>query len=328
MGIIRPSTLTLQGKEIEVTYCDLRQATLKFYEENPRIYSFIYKNEEFVSQEQIEDRLSDLDHVKQLVQSIKANGGLIDPLIVRQGDNVVLEGNSRLAAYRILAKTDPIKWGKVKCCLLPSDIDKRLIFALLGEYHIIGRKDWAPYEQAGYLWRRCHKQGTLPEEIARDMGLSVREIKHLVEVYSFMVQQEDQDVSRWSYYDEYLKSRKIKEARSKFPEIDKTVVAQIKAGQIPKADDIRKKLAKIVTDDKLTKTFSEKKGSLDRCFEKYLRKGANNHLYKILNKFRTTILDPEIKSELLEMPEDHLKRCKFELDKIWTGIHRLLKKIE
>ena len=97
---------------------------------------------------------------------------------------------------------------------------------------------------------------------------------------------------------------------------------------IPKADDIRKKLAKIAEDDKLVKTFTERKGSLDRCFEKFLRKSSNNHLYKVLNKFRTTILDPEIKKELLEMPADHREKCKFELDKIWNGINRLLKKIE
>ena len=49
MGLDRAGTITLQGKEIEVTYREMRQANLRFYEENPRIYSFIYKNEEFTN---------------------------------------------------------------------------------------------------------------------------------------------------------------------------------------------------------------------------------------------------------------------------------------
>jgi hypothetical protein len=152
------SSLTLAGREIPVIHRFLSQVALKFYPENPRIYSMISADEKTPSQLEIEHRLGDMDHVKQLVQSIRANGGLLDPIIVRDGDCVVLEGNSRLAAYRLLAKSDPIKWGKVKCCLLPSTIEESLIFALLGEYHIIGRKDWAPYEQAGYLYRRGEKR--------------------------------------------------------------------------------------------------------------------------------------------------------------------------
>ncbi len=94
------------------------------------------------------------EHVKELKESIKSNGGLIDPIIVRDGDFVVLEGNSRLAAYRILYKTDPIKWAKIKVTLLPKDIPESAVFTLLGQYHIVGKDPWDPYEQAGYLYRR------------------------------------------------------------------------------------------------------------------------------------------------------------------------------
>lgn len=54
----------------------------------------------------------------------KQNCGLIDSLIVRDGDFTVLEGNNRLAAYRLLCRTDAVTWGKVKCKLLPADIDE------------------------------------------------------------------------------------------------------------------------------------------------------------------------------------------------------------
>ena len=56
-----------------------------------------------------------MDHVKGLVHSIRTHGGLIDPVLVRDTDYVVLEGNSRLAAYRLLAKIGPYSMGTHSC---------------------------------------------------------------------------------------------------------------------------------------------------------------------------------------------------------------------
>ena len=53
---------------------------------------------------------------------------------------VVLEGNSRLAAYRILKIEDPITWSKIDCKILSSDISEEFIFILLGNFHITGKK--------------------------------------------------------------------------------------------------------------------------------------------------------------------------------------------
>ena len=79
-------------------------------------------------------------------------GGLLEPIIVRR--NVVLEGNSRLAAYRMLAEKDPIKWADIRCNVLPDDTSDDVVFSLLGTLHIIGKTPWSPFEQAGYLYRR------------------------------------------------------------------------------------------------------------------------------------------------------------------------------
>ena len=126
-------TLTLGGEEIPVRNGYLQIHDLSFYAENPRIYSLIQRPGVEPSQDEIFNRLRGLDHVKQLIQSIRANGGLTDPMLVRDEDFVVLEGNSRLAAYRELARNDAIKWGQAKVRLLPADISEKLVFALLGE---------------------------------------------------------------------------------------------------------------------------------------------------------------------------------------------------
>lgn len=322
-------SLTLSGKEIPVRTGYLAVGDLRFYPENPRLYSIVCSGEEEPSQAVIQKRLSGMEHVKQLVQSIRANGGLTDPLIVRDGDLVVLEGNSRLAAYRILAGNDPIKWGKVKATLLPKDISDNLVFALLGEYHIIGKKDWAPYEQAGYLYRRCKNYGITPAAMAAEMGLSTRTVGHLIDVYTFMVKHGDDVVERWSYYDEFLRHHSITRARGEIPEIDGVFVEKVKSGEIPKAVDVREKLTKIAAEGgKVLKAFVTDEGSFENCYDRAIARGADNVWYKRLNKFREQLADPDLKDVFLEMNEAHRKKCVFELKKITRITDGLLAKIE
>jgi len=150
-----------------------------------------------------------MEHVKFLIQDIKENGGLTDPIIVRDGPLEVLEGNSRLAAYRQLGERDPVKWGMIKCRVIPEDLDESLIFALLGQYHVTGKKDWAPFEQAGFLYRRHTYHEVEIAQLAVEVGVSKQKVQHLVDTYKFMQDHDDIDTQRWSYYDEYLKNKKI-----------------------------------------------------------------------------------------------------------------------
>lgn len=181
-------TLTIGKQDIAVQELEIEQSKLRFYPDNPRVYSVLQVSDESKpEQAKIQELMCSMEHVKQLKESIKSNGGLIDPVIVRDGDFVVLEGNSRLAAYRLLANIDPIQWGMIKCILLPSDIDDSLIFQLLGQYHIIGRKDWSPFEQAGYLYRR-RKESKMPiEQMAADLGMTKGVAQKYIEVYQFMI---------------------------------------------------------------------------------------------------------------------------------------------
>ena len=57
-----------------------------------------------------------------------------------------------------------------------------------------------------------------------------------------MIKHNDQERDRWSFYDEYLKSAKIKKVRDEYASFDKFIVKQIKTGAIPKAMDLRDKL--------------------------------------------------------------------------------------
>ena len=325
--------MTIRGKEIPIKQAELNQESLKFYAENPRIYSMVYVDGIEPNQDEIQERLCSMDHVNQLVQSIRANGGLIEPLIVRDGDYVVLEGNSRLAAYRNLAKKNAIKWSKVKCTILPANIDDDLIFTLLGQFHIISKKDWSPYEQAGYLWRRNNFHHVTPEQMAAEMGLSKRQIEMLINTYSFMQINSDRDPQHWSYYTEYLKSKNINKARANNPEFDEIVVSKIRNNEIAAAIDVRNKLEPItritgVKGDKLLKKFINGDYSLDECFEKAEASGVTSTLFQRLTRFRTQVSTPDKKKELKQMTGEKKQKCKYELKKIKESVEKLLANIE
>ncbi len=302
---------------------------LQFYLENPRLYSLVRTGGQEPTQEEVQEVLSGMDHVKQLVQSIKDNGGLIDPVIVQGGTNIVLEGNSRLAAYRILAHQDPIKWGKLRAKVLPSDIGEAEIFSLLGEYHIIGKKDWAPFEQAGYLYRRHKVHGVSVEQLARDIKLSQRKISHLISVYQFMLDNDERDIDRWSYYDEYLKSNKINRARAKYPALDELVLAMVKSGEIARAVDVRDDLKKIVeAGGRVLERFATGRKGFEDSVDAAIDKGVGDHSVRHVKRFKDWIGTTDAQEEITALDGEPRHQCLYELRQIQKVVERLLKKLE
>ena len=320
------STLRIRKKDIPVRLGMMKQADLQFYPENPRVYSVITADGESPSQAQIQKALVVLDHVKQLAQSISANGGLTDAVLVRDGDNVVLEGNCRLAAYRLLAGKNPTEFGYIKVQVLPADISETDVFVLLGEYHIIGKKDWAPYEQAGYLYRRHTRQGGSLEDISREVGLSLSDVKRLVGTYTFMVDHKENNPERWSYYYEYLKHRTVRKARGKYPQLDTVVVAKVRSGDIPRAVDVRDRLKVIAASPKALKAFVTKKKSFEHSYAIAESSGAGNVWYKRLRKFRTWLATAEVYGGLSELDKAIYEKCVFELKRIQRTSAKLLDK--
>jgi hypothetical protein len=321
-------TMMIRGQEIPVTTKMMEQARLQFFVDNPRVYSVLRAGGKDPSQEEIQERLQKLEHVKVLREDIRANKGLLDPLIVKSGTLEVIEGNSRLAAYRALAKTQPVVWGLVKCTLLPEDIDESLVFALLGKYHLQGKKDWAPYEQAGFLYRRFHKHNADITMLAKEIGMSVKEVNRLIEVYSFMVNHGENDIDRWSYYDEYLRSNKIRKARAQHPELDDIVVAKIKSKEIAKAVDLRAQLPTICSSPKILSKFVNNTVTLEKAYDSVVSAGGDNVNLKQIKRFRELIIKPETEARLLNSDSRVQKAAIYELGKIEVRIKHLLKKLE
>ena len=321
-------TLLIRGVEIPVRTTTLPQDELRFFVDNPRVYSILRSDGEEPSQQDIERKLLDMDHVKALVQDIKRDGGLTDPVVVRDGGLEVLEGNSRLAAYRALAKTDPIKWGRMKVKLLPADLDEGLIFALLGQYHIKGKKDWAPFEQAGFLYRRSQAHDIDTTQLAQEIGLSKRKVEHLIAVYQFMLDHGEADTARWSYYDEFLKSAIIRKARLAHSNFDDLVVEKIKGGEIARAVDVRDRLPVLCSAPKSLQRFATRSHDFEDAHEHAVEAGADSTPYKKLAKFRQWLAKVEVEAALGHAQGETRKKIQFELDKLATRVDAVRSKLK
>lgn len=304
---------------------------LQFYIDNPRVYSVVRaEGGAEPDQDRIQEVLEGMDHVKRLIHSIKNNGGLTDPLLVRKEDMAVLEGNSRLAAYRSLIRKDPIKWKDVKCDVVQGTITNNDVRALLASYHIIGRKDWDPFEQAGMFYR-WNQEGEGIDTISvavEGMGINSGKIKHWIEVYTLMVNENDTQSHRWSYYDDLLKSSYIKAADQKEPRFIATVISEIKNGSIKKADDIRTKVVAVAkAGGKVVKHFVKSK-NLDQAYDSAVAGGAENVLHNQLKKFRKIISRPEACKNVKRMNKTTIDGCIYELKKIKIQVQHLLEAIE
>ncbi len=319
--------IILRGRELSISVAYVDQTSLRFYTENPRIYSSLWRdNGHEPTQQEIFEVLSRRENVREeLLPSIRANGGLIEPLLVR--DNVVLEGNSRLAAYRMLAQTDSTKWQKVRVRKLPETISDAEVFSLLGEYHIVGRTDWAPFEQAGYLYRRHKQHGMSIEALHQEISsVPKRRIQHMITVYQFMIDAGDRQSNRWSYYDELLKSRRIAKAKELYPEFIDVIVEKIKSLEIERAVDIRDRLPLIVEAGGNTlKRFVQGKASFEHSVADAKDRGAGDYTGRKLRDFRNWLAEEQLGREIANTPDTEKAKLKYELKQIERRIGTLLK---
>lgn len=239
--------ITLAGKDIVVIDKELDQRDLEYYPENPRVFTALRSiDDQEPTQEQIQKIMMAQDHVKVLQQNIKAHGGLMIPIVVK--GRVVIEGNSRLAAYRRLAREDPQKWAKIRCSILPEDFDQEMIDMLLCNTHIIGQTPWSPFEKAGQLYRTKERSRKRVGVIAGELGMKESEVQMLINVYQAMMNADDIRPTKWSFYFELFKNPAIKKADKDNPELNLVgqIIDKIKHDELDDAHQDIRDIAKVV----------------------------------------------------------------------------------
>lgn len=302
----------------------LLQRDLEFFIDNPRVYSMFDRSVSEPSQSDMESKLCECDDVRELRDSIEENGGLTVPIIVCK--NVVIEGNRRLAAYRMLLKKDPEKWAYIPAEILPDDTPESAILIYLGQIHIVGQKDWAPFEQAGFLYRSLKTTGMSAKALSESTTVKQGTVKKMVSIYEFMIENDDQESKHWSYYEQYLTNKYIKKARETDDRLDKKIVIDIKAGRITDAKkEIREQLGAICKSSssaQLISDYVENKQTLKACFESIDEHDADAH--RILNRFRSKCLDPNFRSAVIYSTGSDKENFRNDLNNIKTSIDIML----
>ena len=319
-------SLRIRGKDIPIRIGEMPVSDLRFFAENPRIYSILWSDGDEPDQVEIYEKLKQFDHVKELMRDIKLNGGLLEPIIVQDGKFEVLEGNRRLAAYKMLCENNSIKWGNIKVSLLPEDVSEEDVFALLGQYHIKGRVDWSPYEQANFLYRRYKKHSITKNALAKDIGLSPSKVGKLINTYELMLKHNVQDVSKWSYFEVYYASPGIRKIAQKTPEIEDRFLSDVKLGKITQAVDVREKMGKLdKAPTSVVKAYVKGTISLDQAYERAVNSGGTNQIYNQLHKFREWFIQPDVLSNAKDADEAAGKKIGFELKKIEQRLNQVKK---
>ena len=161
----------------------MKVSDLAFDVENPRLPEFGLTGN--ATEDDVIQILWKVMDVKELVMSIAASGFFQhEPLIVAQedGKNVVIEGNRRLAAVKILLEPTLAKSLQTDVPVITEDARKALqelptvrgtrkdAWRYLGFKHVNGPAKWSSYAKSRYIADVHRNFGVQLEDIAKQIG--------------------------------------------------------------------------------------------------------------------------------------------------------------
>lgn len=213
--------IVINKVRVQIRGMDIPLSKVQLDPLNPRLANTVSVNHregDSKLQAQLESILWDDRDVKDLYQSVKKNGGLIERIIVRP-NGVVAEGNCRTVVYRKLHAQFPEDsvWKTIPARVLPEDIDEKQIAILLGELHVGGKNEWIPFEKAGHIHELFHTHGLTQDEIAKLLHTSKTSINHNIHAFAAMKERYIPEypgpaaVRRFSYFLELYKKPFLRE---------------------------------------------------------------------------------------------------------------------
>lgn len=314
----------IAGKMYTVTECKVNQADLLYYVANPRVYSLLHIDGVVPEQNDFEKFFHGKDQVKKLSRRIEKNGGLLEPVLVKAATREVVEGNTRLAAYRLLFKKDPLSWGRIRAHILPPSVDESSIASVLSEYHIFGKDDWATYEQANFFYRRHYEQGISITDLVEESGMSRPTLLRCIGVIKRMRENKDDRQDHFSAYDQ-LNNKHIKRAIEDAPKVEPCLISLIKSDKVT-AMDVRDKISVICAtkSDQPRKQLLDGK-PIDTAYASAQALGGDNNALKLLTGFRESVSNPDLRHKIASTPAKIKGQIKWELEQIRTALNKLLK---
>lgn len=316
--------LHISGNAIPVKRGKLKQGDLSFWENNPRIYSIVHQTDTPLDQEEIQSELLGLEHVKKLVNAIAHHGNLQNSIIVLDQKFEVIEGNSRLAAWRYLSQKDPNLFSEMPSVILPFDTSEELIYSYLNQEHIEGKTKWSAYEQAGVIFRLV-KSGKDLDSLKQEMNISRQAAQRMYETYKMMVDCGEDRPNRYSYYEVYLANGKAKTKRKSEPKLDERIIEEIRKNEVT-AQEFRKMLPIVCDDTREFGRFLTGKSSLLGSYESLEEKGKTKSLVVQLKSIHEQVRGMK-KSEFDALGAKPQAEAEFRLKRITSTLQSLKKQV-
>lgn len=333
--------ITVLGREITYEIKDVDIYSLEYYSENPRINYIISRfPPEKVTQEFIGQKLLELESTKERIKDLEENKGLLDEVYVV--GNKVVEGNTRLCAYRRLSKKypDDPRWRCIKARILKDDIKDEELFYILGIFHIKGKTEWDAFEKAAYIHKMIRVLNKNPEEIAKQLGIQKKTIDVMLKAYEVMSQKylansgealvngSRDELKKYSYFEAFFRQKELAKKAEDAPDFLDQFVEWVGEDRFKKAQNVRE-LSKILSNKKACKAFYE--GDSEEAFDEamhilYEQKPEKvDKFYKKVREFRELIKEAEALKIKNEIEEN--KNKKAELQQCYRDLKRFCKEV-
>jgi len=335
-------TITVKGREISYEIKDVDIYSLEYYKDNPRINYIVSKHPpEKVTQEFIEQELLKLDTVKERIKDLEENKGLLDEVYVL--GNKVVEGNTRLCAFRRLHKKYPDDpgWRVIKARILQNDVTDDELFYILSIFHIKGKTEWDAYEKAAYIYKMIKVLNKNPEEICKQLGKQRKTVEAMLNAYEVMARRylatipetelvndvRDQ-LRKYSYFEAFFLQKDLVKKATETPAFVDEFVEWVKEDRFKRAQEVRE-LPKILGNKKACKTFYEADaeeafdGAIHILYEHKPEKV--DRFYKKVREFRGLIQEAEVFKIKREIEEN--KNKKSELQQCYKDLKRFCREV-
>lgn len=310
-----PESITILNQQVRFGRDSRHIDELRFLPENPRVYAVTHGRADFSDlpsdeqQRRIFDALRREPSVERLKREIKHNGGLMEPILVRHDRRQVVEGNSRLAAYRLLRAEDPGgDWETIPCNIVAELTDQQQA-AYLQQIHVAGKTEWSAYEKAYFAYFYYARKTWSVDSIAELFDETVPTIRRKIEVIEMMAQNSDPERSHYSHYDVLygVRQRAPKDRQSSNDPIWKKVLTQIREIGIDDersftAQELRARLPVVMRKPKVEKRFLAGKINLEEAWQRAKISRVEERLRKAIAMLRD--VEP---SEIRRLEADRVK---------------------
>lgn len=326
------SEMKILGETIPLSNDYLPIDTLKFLKDNPRVYACTHGHPDFDSlieeeqQDIIFKNLLQEPSVKNLIPDVERHGGLMEPILVRHDTKEVIEGNSRLAVYRILdKKRQEGEWDLIPCNIVSSLTDDQQA-AFLNQIHVKGKTRWSRYEKANFAYVR-KEQGWSMSKIANRFGESESTIRTRVKTIEDMKDNGDAQQSHFSHY-EVTRGPQIAPEIRKNPGLRARIFEGIKnLGSDEEnnkftAQELRQKLPKITTKPKILRKYIDRTIDLDEAYQS----AKISHVEEKVKKARVLIEDVS-RSDVSRLERNQLNAFKQIVKKLSRAVERIEKMV-